>query len=98
VYYYQLFHEDNAGVTQGHYYDNAEFHETIVEARQTFDEAERAALYNEVQETILEDCVHIPGWTDLNAAAYLHEEVEGIQADLQTTTNPRMDHPDVALR
>lgn len=98
VYYYQLFHEDNAGVTQGHYYDNDEFHETIVEARQTLDEAERAALYNEVQETILEDCVHIPGWTDLNAAAYLHEEVEGIQADLQTTTNPRMDHPDVSLR
>lgn len=98
VYYYQLFHEDNAGVTQGHYYDNAEFHEAIVEARETFDDAERAALYNQIQETILEDCVHIPGWTDLNAAAYLSDEVEGIQADLQTTTNPRMDHPDVALR
>lgn len=98
IYYYQLFHEDNAGVTQGHYYDNAEFHEMIVEARQTFDDAERAALYNDIQELIIEDCVHIPGWTDLNAAAYLTDEVEGIQADLQTSENPRMDHPDVALR
>jgi peptide/nickel transport system substrate-binding protein len=98
IYYYQLFHEDNAGVTQGHYYDNAEFHETVIEARQTFDEEERAVLYNEAQEIIIEDCVHIPGWTDLNAAAYVTDEVEGIQADLQTSENPRMDHPDVALR
>jgi peptide/nickel transport system substrate-binding protein len=98
IYYYQLFHEDNAGVTQGHYYDNAEFHEAILEARQTLDDGERAALYNQIQETIIEDCVHIPGWTDLNAAAYVADEVEGLHADFQTTTNPRMDHPDVALR
>lgn len=98
VYYYQLFHEDNVGLTQGHYYDNAEFHDMIVEARQTIDEEERAAMYNEVQETIIEDCVHIPGWTDLNAAAYLSDSVEGLQADFQTTTNPRMDTPELALR
>jgi peptide/nickel transport system substrate-binding protein len=97
VYYYQLFHEDNEGLTQGHYYDNDEFHDMIIQARETFEDDERAELYNEIQEIIIEDCVHIPGWTDLNAAAYLSDEVEGLQADLQTTTNPRMDHPDVAL-
>jgi peptide/nickel transport system substrate-binding protein len=98
IYYYQLFHEDNAGVTQGHYYDNAEVHETIIEARETLDDGERATLYNQIQETIIEDCVHIPGWNDLNAAAYVADEVEGLQADFQTTTNPRMDQPDLALR
>jgi peptide/nickel transport system substrate-binding protein len=98
IYYYQLFHEDNAGLTQGHYYDNPEFHQAISDARQTIDDSERAALYNEIQETIIEDCVHIPGWTALNAAAYVADEVEGLHADFQTTTNPRMDHPDLALR
>jgi peptide/nickel transport system substrate-binding protein len=98
LYYYQLFHEDNAGLTQGHMYENDEFHEQISEARRTLEDDERAEMYNEIQETIIEDCVHIPGWTDLNAAAYIEDEVEGLQADLQTTTNPRMGTPELSLQ
>jgi len=35
VYLYQLFHESQAGVNQGHFYENDEFHEKIVDARES---------------------------------------------------------------
>ena len=98
VYFYQLFHEDNEGITQGHFYDNPEFHEQISEARQTFDSDERGEMYTEIQETIIEDCVHIPGWTDLNAVAYVEDAVEGLIASTSTSTNPHLDYPGLALR
>ena len=98
VYLYQLFHRDNEGVTQGHYYDDDEFHEKIMDARQSVDRDERRELYVEVTEEILEECIWIPGWNDLSAIAYVEDRVENVLPDTSTTTTPRLDLPDVSLQ
>lgn len=98
VYLYQLFHEDNEGITQGHYYDDEEFHEKISDARQSIDQEERSQLYTELQEEIIEEVIHIPGWTDMNGVAYLEDEVTGVYASTDTGTNPLMDHPELSLQ
>ena len=98
VYYYQLFHEDNAGVTQGHFYDDEGFHQNIADARESIDDDERRELYVEVTEEILEECVWIPGWNTDSAVAYDEERVENVMPDTTTSTTPRLDIPDTTLR
>ncbi|SNR35677.1 ABC transporter substrate-binding protein [Halorubrum vacuolatum] len=98
VYLYQLFHESQAGVNQGHFYESDEFHEKIVQARESVDMDERRELYIEVIEEILEEVVWIPGWNTLSAIAYDEDRVENVLPDTSTTTTPRMDLPDAALR
>ncbi len=98
VYFYQLFHEDNEGITQGHFYDDDDFHEMIRDARRSIDDDERSELYTEIQTEIIEEVVHIPGWNDLNAVAYLEDEVDGVLASTTTSTNPHLDHPDLSLQ
>ena len=97
VYFYQLFHEDNEGLTQGHFYDNPEFHENIQDARRSVDPAERSELYTEIQTEINEQAIHLPGWSDLNAVAYVEDVIEGVHASTSVSTNPHLDHPDLNL-
>ncbi len=97
VYLYQLFHESQAGVNQGHFYENDEFHEKIVDARESVDMDERRELYIEVVEEILEEVIWIPGWNTLSAIAFDEDRVENVLPDTTTTTTPRMDLPDSAL-
>lgn len=98
VYLYQLFHESQAGVNQGHYYENDEFHDKIIQARESVDMDERRELYIEIMEEILEEVIWIPGWNTLSAIAFDEERVENVLPDTTTTTTPRMDLPDAALR
>ena len=97
-YLYQLFHRDNEGVTQGHYYDNDEFHDKIRDARRTVDFDTRRELYIEVVDEILEESVWIPGWNTLSAIAINEARVDGVLPDTSTTTTPRLDLPSVSLQ
>ncbi|MWV66008.1 ABC transporter substrate-binding protein [Halorubrum sp. JWXQ-INN 858] len=97
MYLYQLFHRDNEGVTQGHYYDNDEFHDKIAEARQTVDFDTRRQLYIEATEEILEECVWVPGWNTLSAIAVDTDRVDGVLPDTSTSTTPRLDVSDARL-
>lgn len=97
VYLYQLFHQDNEGITQGHFYPEDELSDMITEARQSIDEEERSQLYTELSEYIVENVIHIPGWSDMNAVAYVEDQVDGVQASTTTSNNPHLDHPDLTL-
>lgn len=67
-----LFHKNNEGFVQGHYYrPDTDFHEKIEEAGMTLDEGRRIELYEEILFEILEEKVHTPGYTLMNSAATL---------------------------
>ena len=97
VYIYQLFHEDNAGITQGHMYDNPDFHQKITDARQSVDMDERGELYDEIFEEIIDQVIWIPGWNPVNGVAYLDEEVDGVLASTTTSFNPHLDYPGLQM-
>lgn len=86
---YPLFHEDNAGTTQGHFYDNQEVHDAILTARQSSDFDERRQLYLDAIEQILADKVHLPAYSLRNSMGILNE-VEDIQAHPASEYNPRI--------
>ncbi|MCU4972266.1 ABC transporter substrate-binding protein [Halobacteria archaeon AArc-m2/3/4] len=96
AYYWALFHEENEGVTQGHYYDNSEFHQTIRDARETFDEDERFDLYDQATRMLLEDKVHIPAYSIHNSIAAL-PHVEDLEVHPHSSIKPRLvsDHHNV---
>ncbi|MFP8956561.1 ABC transporter substrate-binding protein [Natrialbaceae archaeon A-CW3] len=98
AYYWALFHETNEGITQGHYYDNQEFHDTIRDARETFDDDERFDLYDQATRTLLEDKVHIPTYSIHNSIAAL-PHVEDIYVHPHSSVKPRLvsDHHNVSV-
>ena len=64
AYLYSLFHEDMAGVTQGHFYEGqGDFHDKIAEARGLQDVDERRELYIDVIEEILEYLPVLPAYS-----------------------------------
>ncbi|MFP4590639.1 MAG: ABC transporter substrate-binding protein [Halobacteriales archaeon] len=86
---YPLFHEDNAGTNQGHFYDNQEVHDAILTARESTDYDERRGLYIEAIEQILADKVHLPAYSTQNSMGILNE-LEDIQAHPASQWNPRI--------
>jgi len=98
VYLYQLFHESQAGVNQGHFYESDEFHDRIIQARESVDFDERRDLYIDVVEEIIEEVVWIPGWNTLSAIVYDEDRVSNVLPDTSTTTTPRLSEPDITLQ
>ena len=83
-----LFHESSAGVNQGHYYDNPEFHDKIRQARFSPDFEERRELYIDVITEIVEQQVAIPAYNPVNSWAYL-DELTDMQLHPVSSYKPR---------
>ncbi|WP_254766335.1 ABC transporter substrate-binding protein [Salinilacihabitans rarus] len=90
VYLYNLFHEDNAGISQGHYYQGSEdFHDNILQARQTADQEERRELYTDVIDEIVEQVPVRPVYSPYNTMA-AQSYVQDLQAHPAVAYNPRL--------
>ncbi|SFC26413.1 peptide/nickel transport system substrate-binding protein [Halobiforma haloterrestris] len=90
VYYYNLFHESQEGVAQGHFYEGqGEFHDNILNARESADQEERRELYISVTEEILEYLPVLPAYTEHNTMA-AREEVKDLHAHPSVSYNPRI--------
>lgn len=85
-----LFHAENAGEFQGHYYGEAgdEFHSKIRNARETIDRDQRVSLYDDVISELLENTVHTPAYS-LNASVVHRSELEPPEAHPNDTTHLR---------
>lgn len=90
VFMYPLFHEDSAGLNQGHFYDDEQWvHDNILEARRGTDLDERQQLYEEAIEQILADKVHLPAYSLKNTMG-VHEDVEDVASHPASQLNPRI--------
>lgn len=90
VYYYNLFHESQEGVAQGHFYEGqGDFHDNILNARESADQDERRDLYVDVTEEIIEYLPVLPAYSEHNTMA-AREEVEDLQAHPSVSYNPRI--------
>ncbi|ELY64287.1 ABC transporter substrate-binding protein, partial [Natronococcus jeotgali] len=98
-YLYSLFHESQAGVNQGHFYEGSDgFHEDILAARQSADQEERYELYEPVIREIVEELPALPAFTQDNTMAS-RDYVQDLQAHPEVTNNPRVisDYANVSL-
>ncbi|MGQ4557117.1 ABC transporter substrate-binding protein [Halobellus sp. GM3] len=57
---WNLFYEEQAGITQGNYYQDEDFHSRIEEARRTVDRERRSELYDSIIREILEQTISHP--------------------------------------
>jgi peptide/nickel transport system substrate-binding protein len=90
VYYYNLFHESQEGVGQGHFYEGEDgFHDNIISARESADQDERRELYIDVTEEIIENLPVLPAYSEHNTMA-AREEVKNIRAHPSVSYNPRV--------
>lgn len=89
---YPLFHESSAGVNQGHYYDRAEFHDWIEQARTSADFEERRELYIDIVDEILEETVAMPAYSLTNSYAHL-DRVKNLTVHPSSSLNPRLAEP-----
>lgn len=90
AYYYNLFHESQEGVGQGHFYEGqGEFHDNILTARESADQEERRDLYIDVTEEILEYLPVLPAYSEHNTMA-AREEVMDLHAHPSVSYNPRI--------
>ncbi|ELY50229.1 ABC transporter substrate-binding protein [Natronorubrum bangense] len=90
VYFYNLFHEENAGVTQGHFYEGSDdFHDNILEARETADQDDRRELYTDVINEIIEEVPVMPAYSEHNTIA-TQEYVQGKQPHPNVSYNPEL--------
>lgn len=89
LFIFPLFHESSAGVNQGHYYDRAEFHDMIEEARNIADFDRRRELYINVVDEILEQKIALPGYSLTNSYAY-GDHVKGLTVHPSSSLNPRL--------
>ncbi|RJT06159.1 ABC transporter substrate-binding protein [Halococcus sp. IIIV-5B] len=64
---YFLFAQSQAGVGQGHFYQNDEVNSAIIDARKSTDRGERKRLYQQAITTILEDRVNLPAYNLKNS-------------------------------
>ncbi|EMA44999.1 ABC transporter substrate-binding protein [Halococcus saccharolyticus] len=64
---YFLFAQSQAGVGQGHFYQNEEVNSAIVDARESTDRNERKELYQQAITTLLEDRVNLPAYNLKNS-------------------------------
>ncbi len=90
VYLYNLFHEDNAGVTQGHFYEGSgDFHDNIAEARQTADQDERRELYVSAIDEIVEELPVMAAYSEHNTIA-TQDYVTDMQPHPNVAYNPQL--------
>lgn len=91
TYLYYLFHEDVAGEggTQGHFYDEQSVHDKLREARRCGTREKRRQLYVDAVTTILEDRVHIPGYSKKNSMG-VKSYVRDLEAHPASALNPRL--------
>ena len=90
VYFYNLFHEENAGVTQGHFYEGSDdFHDNIIDARETADQDERRELYTEVIDEIVEEVPVMPAYSEHNTIA-AQEYVSDLEPHPNVSYNPQL--------
>ncbi|THE65688.1 ABC transporter substrate-binding protein [Salinadaptatus halalkaliphilus] len=89
-YLYSLFHESQEQLTNGHHYDGSDdFHDTIVEARETADQAEREQLYTELIEEVLTELPALPAYTEHNSMA-TGDHVRDMHVHPQMQYNPHL--------
>ncbi|WP_247003579.1 ABC transporter substrate-binding protein [Halosolutus gelatinilyticus] len=90
VYLYNLFHEDNEGISQGHFYEGSgDFHDNILEARETVDQEQRRELYINVIDEIVEQVPVLPAYSPHNTMA-AQSYVQNVQAHPAVAYNPRL--------
>ncbi|AEH36130.1 ABC transporter substrate-binding protein [Halopiger xanaduensis] len=90
VYYYNLFHESQEGVGQGHFYGGqGDFHDNILAARESADKEERRELYVSVTEEVLEYLPVLPAYSEHNTMA-ARESVKDLHAHPEVSYNPRI--------
>ncbi|WP_440772441.1 ABC transporter substrate-binding protein [Natronorubrum sp. DTA28] len=90
VYLYNLFHEENAGVTQGHFYEGSDdFHDAILEARQTADQDDRRELYVDVIDEIVEELPVMAAYSEHNTIA-TQDYVNDMQPHPNVSYNPEL--------
>lgn len=91
-YLYYMFHESEAGGTNGCYYGNDEVMRQLDAARESPDRAERKELYAEAVTTILEDRPHLPVYNLKNSFG-VRDAVEGFRPHTISGINPRVTGP-----
>ncbi|WP_255169319.1 ABC transporter substrate-binding protein [Natrononativus amylolyticus] len=99
-YLYSLFHESQAGVNQGHFYEGSDgFHDAIAEGRTTADQDERYEIYEPVIEEIVEELPALAAFTQHNTMAS-GDHVEGLEVHPNVQTNPNLIsyHTNVSLQ
>ncbi|AHF98312.1 ABC transporter substrate-binding protein [Halostagnicola larsenii XH-48] len=90
VYLYNLFHEENAGVTQGHFYEGSDsFHDDILEARETAGQDERRELYVGVIDEIVSEVPVMPAYSEHNTMA-AQSYVNGLEPHPNVAYNPQL--------
>ncbi|EMA29335.1 ABC transporter periplasmic protein [Halobiforma nitratireducens JCM 10879] len=90
AYFYNLFHESQEGVGQGHFYEGqGDFHDSIMNARQSADQDDRRELYIDVTEEILDYMPVLPAYSEHNTMA-AREEVKDLHAHPAVSFNPRI--------
>lgn len=97
AYMWPLFHEESAGINQGHFYDpDTDFHANLRAARESVDQDERRDLYDETIREILEEKVHTPTYNLMNSIASL-PEIEDLEVHPDSSITPRLvsDHHNV---
>lgn len=87
-YVYNLFHEEQIGATNGTYYENDAVMEDIIAARRSSDIDERRELYESIIPTVLEDRVHLPGYS-MRVSIGLRDHVKDFVAHPRSQYNPR---------
>lgn len=100
VYMWPLFHEENAGVTQGHFYDpDTPFHENLRAARETVDQSARRELYDEAITELLEETVNTPAY-HLTNSIVARPYVDDLEVHPDSAISPRLvsDHHNVSLK
>ncbi|SEH17505.1 peptide/nickel transport system substrate-binding protein [Natronorubrum sediminis] len=89
-YLYPNFHESQESLNQGHFYDGSDdFHDNIIAARETGDQAEREELYTDVIGEIIEEVPALPIFTEHNSMA-TGEHIKDMHVHPQMQYNPHV--------
>ena len=86
---YPLFHEDVEGLTNGTFYAEERVMKKIRQARRTTDRKQRKKAYTDAITKLLEDRVHLPGFTLYNSFG-VKERVRGFEAHPLSQYNPQL--------
>ncbi|WP_158059203.1 ABC transporter substrate-binding protein [Halorussus halophilus] len=93
---YPLFHEDVEGLTNGTYYSDEAVMQKIEAARRTTNRSERKQAYQTAIAKLLEDRVHLPGFTLYNTFG-VKEHVAGFEPHPLSRYNPQLLSPKGAV-
>ncbi|MDJ1432894.1 ABC transporter substrate-binding protein [Halostagnicola sp. A-GB9-2] len=89
-YLYPNFHESQESTNQGHFYGGqGDFHDKILEARESADQEEREQLYIELIDEVIEQLPALPAYTEHNSMATA-EYVKDMHVHPQMQYNPNI--------